>query len=98
MTLETMCAQQARFIKQQTELIEHQKREIARLTHENNRLREENDLDSRYINEIYRKHFEMGGAAMNIELERIADNGTPIELCYTEIPNGEYYTIVRVRT
>lgn len=97
MTLETMCARQARFIKQQTELIEHLRDEIERLTNENERLHESLDLDSRYINEIYRKHFEMGGAAMNIELERIADNGTPIELCYTEIPNGEYYTIVRVR-
>lgn len=97
MTLETMCAQQARFIKQQTELIQHLRGEVERLTTEVDRLRTENDLDSRYINEIYRKHFEMGGAAINIELERIADNGTPIELCYTEIPNGEYYTIVRVR-
>lgn len=97
MTPETIAAQKDRLIKQQIELIEHQRREIARLTKEVNRLREENDLDSRYINEIYRKHFEMGGAAMNIELERIADNGTPIELCYTEIPNGEYYTIVRMR-
>ena len=97
MTLETMCAQQARFIKQQTELIEHLRDEIERLTNENERLHESLDLDSRYIHEIYRKHFEMGGAAMNIELERIADNGTPIELCYTEIPNGEYYTIVRMR-
>ena len=97
MTLETMCAQQARFIKQQTELIQHLRDEVELLTNEVDRLRTENDLDSRYINEIYRKHFEMGGAAMNIELERIADNGTPIELCYTEIPNGEYYTIVRVR-
>lgn len=96
MTPETMCVQQAHFIKQQTALIEQQRREIARLTRENERLREANDLDSRYINEIFRKHFEMGGAAMNIELERIADNGIPLTLCYTEIPNGEYFTIKKV--
>ncbi len=92
---ETIAAQKDRLIKQQIELIEHQRREIARLTKEVNRLREENDLDSRYINEIYRKHFEMGGAAMNIELERIEDNGIPLVLCYKEIPNGTYHTIVR---
>lgn len=97
MTPETMAAMKDRLIKQQTELIEQQRREIARLTREVERLREANDLDSRYINEIYRKHFEMGGAAMNIELERIADNGIPLVLCYSEIPNGEYTTIVRVR-
>lgn len=98
MTLETMCAQQARFIKQQTEMIEHLRGEIERLTTENERLHESLDLDSRYINEIYRKHFEMGGAAMNIEHDRIEDNGIPLVLCYKEIPNGTYHTIVRVRT
>lgn len=95
MTPETIAVQKDRLIKQQIELIEHQRREIARLTKEVNRLRQENDLDSRYINEIYRQHFIMGGAAMNIEHDRIEDNGIPLVLCYKEIPNGTYHTIVR---
>lgn len=96
MTPETMAAMKDRLIKQQLELIEQQRREIARLTREVERLQESLDLDSRYINEIYRKHFEMGGAAMNIEHERIAGCDIPLTLCYSEIPNGEYTTIVRV--
>ena len=98
MTPETMAAMKDRLIKQQLELIEQQRREIARLTREVERLQESLDLDSRYINEIYRQHFIMGGAAMNIEHDRIEDNGVPLVLCYKEIPNGAYHTIVRVRT
>lgn len=86
-----------RLLHDQMLMIEKQRKEIAALRRTVDELEEMLDLKNRYINEIYREHFAMGGKAINIEHERIADNGTPIELCYTEIPNGEYYTIVRVR-
>lgn len=80
----------------QMRMIDRQRKEIERLRRETAELEELLDLKDRYINEIYRTHFAMGGKAMNIEHERIADNGIPLTLCYSEIPNGEYTTIVRI--
>lgn len=84
-----------RILHDQMLYIERQRKEIAQLRREVAELEELIDLKNRYINEIYRTHFEMGGRAMNIELERITGNDRPLILCYCEIPNGEYYTIVR---
>ncbi len=86
-----------RILHDQMLYIERQRKEIAQLRREVAELEELIDLKNRYINEIYRTHFEMGGRAMNIEHERIADNGIPLILCYREIENGEYSTIVRAK-
>lgn len=85
-----------RLLHDQMRMIDRQRQEIAQLRSEIAELRELIDLKDRYINEIYREHFANGGKAINIEHERIADNGIPLMLCYSEIPNGEYTTIVRV--
>ena len=87
MTLETMCAQQARFIKQQTELIEHLRDEVERLTNEVTALEEKIDLKDILINEIFRAHINGGGRAITLKHSRLVNDGTPIALCYEQIDN-----------
>lgn len=97
MTLETMCAQQARFIKQQTELIEHLRDEIERLTNEVGELKEKSYLKDILINEIFREHINGGGRAITLKHSRLVNDGTPIALCFEKIDNIDCTVLRAVR-
>jgi hypothetical protein len=97
MTLETMCTQQARFIKQQTELIQHLRGEIERLTTEVGELKEKSYLKDILINEIFREHINSGGRAITLKHSRLVNDGTPIALCFEQIDNIDCTVLRAVR-
>lgn len=97
MTPETMCVQQARFIKQQTELIQHLRDEVERLTNEVGELKEKSYLKDILINEIFRAHINGGGRAITLKHSHLVNDGTPIALCYEQIDNIDCTVLRAVR-